>query len=105
MLADKSSIAEKLKGAKYKAEFRVNRQGDRILHIAASSGKFDAVEALLDIYDIQINQQNNQQDTALLCACRPGQVEVVRSLLRHGVDASILTSYQESLLHWLLFQW
>lgn len=102
MLADRSSIAEKLKGVRNKAEFRVNRRGDRILHIAASCGKSEAVEALLDTYDIQVNQQNDQQETALLCACRAGQIEIVQILLRHGADASIATPNRESPLHWLI---
>lgn len=102
MLADRSSIAEKLKGVKNKAEFRVNRRGDRILHIAANCGKSEAVETLLDTYDIQVNQQNDQQETALLCACRAGQAEVVRILLRHGADASFATPNRESPLHWLV---
>lgn len=102
MLADRSSIAEKLKGVKNKAGFRVNRRGDGILHIAANCGKSEAVEALLDTYDIQANQQNDQQETALLCACRAGQVEVVRVLMGHGADASIATTNRESPLHWLV---
>ncbi|MCJ1470022.1 hypothetical protein MMC07_008667 [Pseudocyphellaria aurata] len=102
MLADRSSIAEKLKGVKNKAEFRVNRRGDRILHIAANCGKLEAIRALLDTYGVEVNQQNDQQETAILCACRAGQVEAAQILLQHGADASITTPSKESPLHWLV---
>ena len=102
MLTDRPSIAEKLKGVKKKADFKVNRRGDRILHIGATCGKSEAVEALLDTYDIDVNQQNDQQETALLCACRAGQAEIVRILLAYGADASIATPNSESPLYWLV---
>lgn len=102
MLADRESVAQKLKGVKNKAEFRVNRRRDGILHIATSCGKSEAVEALLDTYGIEVNQQNDQHETALLCACRAGQEKTVQVLLKHGADVSLATPNKESSLHWLI---
>ena len=102
MLVSRSSIAEKLKGVKDKSNFRVNKRGDRILHIAASCGWSEAVEALIDTYSVPVNLLNDQGETALLSACRAGQPNVVHILLRLGADASISTTQNESPLHWLV---
>jgi ankyrin repeat protein len=47
--------------------------GDRILHIAASCGQTEAIEALLDSFpSLEVNQLNDHGETPLLCACRAG---------------------------------
>jgi ankyrin repeat protein len=85
------------------ADYRINNRGDRILHLAASCGKRNAIETLLDSFSaLDVNQVNDQGESPLLCACRAGQTEVVRLLLERGADASIATPSKESPLHWLI---
>ena len=102
MLVSRSSIAEKLRKVRDKSNFQVNKRGDRILHIAASSGWLEAVEALIDTYSVPVNLLNDQGETALLSACRAGHTRVVHILLNLGADASISTAKNESPLHWLV---
>jgi len=84
-------------------EYKVNKRGDRILHMAASCGKRDAVEALLNNFSaLNVNQLNDQGETPLLSACRSGHRDVVETLLQHGADASIVPMNNESPLHWLV---
>jgi len=85
------------------ADYKVNKRGDGILHLAASSGKHVALSKLLSSFPILcINQVNDQGETPLLCACRAGQVETVQKILELGGDASIATPSGESCLHWLV---
>jgi ankyrin repeat protein len=85
------------------ADYRINKRGDGILHMAASCGKCKAIEALLDSFSaLDVNQVNDQGETPLLCACRAGQTEVVHLLLARGADVSIVTPSKESPIHWLL---
>lgn len=85
------------------AKYRINKRGDGILHIAASCGKYKAIETLLDSFSaLDVNRVNDQRETPLLCACRAGQREVVHFLLNRGADASIATLSKESPLHWLI---
>lgn len=85
------------------ADYRLNKRGDGILHMAASCGKCKAIETLLDSFSaLNVNQVNDQGETPLLCACRAGQTDVVHLLLARGADASIVTPSRESPLHWLI---
>lgn len=85
------------------ADYRINKRGDGILHMAASCGKCSAIKALLDSYSgLNVNHVNDQGETPLLCACRAGQTETVRLLLERGADVSIATPSKESPLHWLV---
>lgn len=85
------------------ADYVVNNRGDRILHIAASCGQLEAIEALLDRFAaLEVNQLNDQGETPLLCACRAGQRSTVLWLTSHGADASIAARNGETPLHWLI---
>jgi hypothetical protein len=85
------------------ADYTVNKRGDRILHIAASCGQTEAIEALLDRFSLlDINQLNDQGETPLLCACRAGQTRTALWLTSHGANASIEARNGESPLHWLI---
>lgn len=85
------------------AEYKVNKRGDRILHMAASCGKRNAVEALLDNFSaLNVDQLNDQGETPLLSACRSGHRDIVETLLQRGADASIVPVSNESPLHWLV---
>lgn len=85
------------------SEYKVNKRGDRILHLAAYAGRIQALEILLDAFpSMNIDQQNDKEETSLLCACRAGQVETVSRLVELGADASIAAANGETCVHWLL---
>ncbi|KAF4123021.1 hypothetical protein GMORB2_6569 [Geosmithia morbida] len=85
------------------ADYTVNKRGDRILHMAASCGQTEAIEALLDRFTaLQVDQLNDQGETPLLCACRAGQTGTVLWLTSHGATASGAARNGESTLHWLV---
>jgi ankyrin repeat protein len=85
------------------AEYKVNKRGDGILHMAASAGRIRAIETLLEAFSaLTINQHNERGESPLLCACRAGQRTTVLRLLELGADASIVAPNGESCLHWLV---
>ncbi|KAF5639668.1 death-associated kinase 1 [Fusarium sp. NRRL 52700] len=84
------------------ADYKVNKRGDRILHIAASCGQTKAIEALLNHFpSLEVNQLNDQGETPLLCACRSGQHDTVLWLTSNGATAPVARN-GESPLHWLI---
>ncbi|TGO11287.1 hypothetical protein BTUL_0113g00170 [Botrytis tulipae] len=98
-----TSLVENLRNLREIADYKVNRRGDRILHMAASCGHLPAVEALLDNFPSLIaDQLNNVGETPLLSACRSGPRDVVELLLSRGANPKITTSSKESPLHWLI---
>jgi len=99
---DKARLSEKLGSLDSVPDFKVNRRGDRILHMAASCGRLLAIQILVDEYSVDVNQRNDQGETPLLCACRAGQVEVAHFLMSREADASAATPHNESALHWLI---
>lgn len=101
IFSSRALLAEKLDKMNVQ-DFRLNKRGDRLLHVAASCGNQNAVEIMLTSYTVDVNQCNDQGETALLCACRAGQVEMAHLLLSRGADASITTESKESPLHWLI---
>ncbi|KAJ5921343.1 ankyrin [Penicillium verhagenii] len=85
------------------SEYKVNKRGDKILHIAAYAGRIQAIEILLDAFpSMHIDQRNDHGETPLLCACRSGQVATVLRLVELGADASIAATNGETCVHWLL---
>ncbi|KAH7250817.1 ankyrin repeat-containing domain protein [Fusarium solani] len=85
------------------ADYTANKRGDRILHVAASCGQTEAIEALLDRFpSLEVDQLNDQGETPLLCACRAGQTDTVLWLASHGAKASVAARNGESPLHWLI---
>lgn len=96
-------LVENMKNLGEIAEYKVNRRGDRILHMAAGCGYPQAVEALLDNFpSLTVDQLNDVGETPLLSACRSGHRNVVESLLSRGADPTMSTSSKESPLHWLI---
>ncbi|KAI1337670.1 hypothetical protein F5Y15DRAFT_150571 [Xylariaceae sp. FL0016] len=84
-------------------DYKVNRRGDGVLHMAASMGKLDSVTALLDNFpDLTVDQRNDLGETPLLCACRAGHSSIAKLLLDRNADASLATPSNESPLHWLI---
>jgi len=82
-------------------DFAINRHGDRLIHFAASCGMIDAVSKLLNA-GFDINQVNPLGETALLCACRSGQADMARLLLRNDASAAITALNGETPLHWIV---
>ncbi|KAF7948277.1 uncharacterized protein EAE97_003688 [Botrytis byssoidea] len=98
-----TSLVIKLGNLREIADYKVNRRGDRILHMAASCGQLAAIEALLDNFpSLTVDQLNDVGETPLLSACRSGHRDVVELLLSRGADPKITTSSKESPLHWLI---
>lgn len=96
-------LVENMRNPREIAEYKVNKRGDRILHMAASCGQVRAVEALLDNFpSLTVDQLNDIGETPLLSACRSGHRDVVEWLLNRGADPKITTSFKESPLHWLI---
>ncbi|KAG4441060.1 hypothetical protein IFR05_003468 [Cadophora sp. M221] len=96
-------LVENMRNLREIADYKVNRRGDRILHMAASCGHLRAVEALLDNFpSLTEDQLNDVGETPLLSACRSGHRDVVELLLSRGADPTIATSSKESPLHWLI---
>jgi len=96
-------LVENMKSLHEIAAYRVNKRGDRILHMAAGCGYPEAVEALLDNFpSLTVDQLNDVGETPLLSACRSGHRVVVEQLLSRGADPRITTNSKESPLHWLI---
>ncbi|RMJ10905.1 hypothetical protein BHE90_004482 [Fusarium euwallaceae] len=96
-------LLENFSGLNHIEDYTANKRGDRILHVAASCGKAEAIEALLDRFQsLEVNQLNDQGETPLLCACRAGQAGTVLWLTSHGANASVAARNGESPLHWLV---
>ncbi|KAL4993593.1 hypothetical protein BDV10DRAFT_199466 [Aspergillus recurvatus] len=102
-LDNQQILVENLKGLNRIADYRVNKRGDRILHLAASAGRLQAIETLLQAFPVlTVDQLNDKGETPLLCACRAGQVATVLGLVRLGADASTVAPTGECCLHWLV---
>lgn len=85
------------------ADYKVNKRGDRILHLAASAGRLSAIRTLLKAFPaLTVNHVNDQGETPVLSACRAGQTATVLGLLELGADATIITPTGETCLHWLV---
>ncbi|KAL4733652.1 hypothetical protein BDV11DRAFT_77005 [Aspergillus similis] len=102
-LDNQQILVENLKGLNRIADYRVNKRGDRILHLAASTGRLQAIETLLQAFPVlTVDQLNDQGETPLLCACRAGQMATVLGLLRLGASAAAVAPTGECCLHWLV---
>lgn len=79
----------------------VDRKGNTILHAAASLGKLETVQTLLET-EIPVDVENENGETPLYKAFQAGHPEVINYLLDHGASA-LCGSRQEKAtpLHWL----
>lgn len=86
------------------ADHRVNKRGDRVLHLAASCGQTEAIRVMLESFSgcLHLNQLNDQGETMLLSACRAGQLNTAMWLLEQGADARLVALNGESPLHWMI---
>lgn len=79
----------------------VDRKGNTILHAAASLGKTDVVEELLDSGKVAVDVENDDAETPLYKAFQAGHTEVIEVLLDHGASAGTKTRQNITPLHWL----
>ncbi|KAF5638977.1 serine threonine kinase [Fusarium tjaetaba] len=80
----------------------IQESGDTPLHIAATVGRLDIIQHLVqDGPCALINTQNIRGETALLQATRSGNYAIVEYLIAAGASGNILTDNFESPLHWL----
>ncbi|GAD97617.1 predicted protein [Paecilomyces variotii No. 5] len=96
-------VVRNLSGLNQIAEYKVNKRGDRILHLAASAGQAQAIKTLLGAFpSLKVDQKNDKGETPLLCACRAGQVATILMLVELGADASMTATNGETCVHWLV---
>lgn len=79
----------------------VDRKGNTILHAAASLGKTDVVEELLDSAKVAVDVENDDAETPLYKAFQAGHTDVIEILLDHGARAGTKTRQNVTPLHWL----
>lgn len=58
--------------------------GDSVLHYAIFDNKTAFVEAIIDMYENEVNMRNEDGNTPLAYACLRGNLEVVRLLHQRG---------------------
>ena len=78
----------------------LDERGNRCLHYAAMSGNLDLLKFLRQ-ENADMNSTNAKGESALLCACRSNQPQIVTFFLDIGADITPATS-GESPLHWLI---
>ncbi|KAF8540703.1 ankyrin repeat-containing domain protein [Trichophaea hybrida] len=78
-----------------------NRQGDILVHYAASCGFQQTLSTLVVGDPDCINSKNVNGETPLLQACRSGHCDIVLFLLEHGADPKIASDDGCTPLHWL----
>jgi ankyrin repeat protein len=78
------------------------RNGDNILHHAASCGLRKTVDYLIGKDSNNINCINISGETPLLLACRSGHYFVTMQLLEADADPKIASHSGDTPLHWLL---
>jgi len=80
----------------------VDLQGNTMLHVAAALGQLNSVQALVEEAKVSIDQENDNQETALYKACQAGHVNIIHFLLDKGASASRQTKQEKlTALHWL----
>ena len=60
--------------------------GDTLLHYAAFENKSAFIEGILDYFVNEINQKNEDGNTALSYACLRGNLKIVKLLHMKGAD-------------------
>uniref|UniRef100_A0A8C4IKN7 Ankyrin repeat and death domain containing 1B n=1 Tax=Dicentrarchus labrax TaxID=13489 RepID=A0A8C4IKN7_DICLA len=80
------------------ATMKPNKRGDTPLHLAARNNHLDALQLLLQSFDIR-DAVNMDGETALYQAADNGQEGCVLALLEAGCDPNILTNSKCSALH------
>ncbi|KAJ5911152.1 uncharacterized protein N7473_000455 [Penicillium subrubescens] len=102
-LDNQEVLVQNFKNLNRIADYKVNKRGDGILHMAANTGRIQAIETLLANFPgLTLDQLNDKRETPLLCASRAGQVATVLRLVELGANASIVALNGESCLHWLV---
>jgi len=66
----------------YYVMFVMTQSGQTALMLAASHGRYDMVELLLDA-GADVNARDEDGSTALMCACEHGYIDIVQMLLSH----------------------
>ncbi|XP_056171589.1 uncharacterized protein LOC115679919 [Syzygium oleosum] len=68
---------------------QVASSGNSLLHVAASSGKDDLIELILDHFPYLVTRKNFSEDTTLHVAVRNGSLKATEMLIRRGTNSEI----------------
>ncbi|KAI6672954.1 hypothetical protein NL676_000860 [Syzygium grande] len=68
---------------------QVASSGNSLLHVAASSGKDDLIELILDHFPYLVTRKNFSEDTLLHVAVRNGSLKATEMLIRRGTNLEI----------------
>ncbi len=77
----------------------LNNEGMNALHLASRVNRPKAVEALLEVENIDIEMENGEGKTALELAVRGGNVGVINKLIEKGANKDLRFEGGQSLMH------
>ncbi|KAL3714932.1 hypothetical protein ACJRO7_006783 [Eucalyptus globulus] len=69
---------------------QVTPSGNSLLHVAASSGKDEVIELILDHFPNTVTRKNSSEDTPLHVAIRDTRLNATRMLIPQGKDSEII---------------
>lgn len=72
-----------------------------MLHLTAQLGQIGHLVFLLEDCKVPVNFRGQWNDTALIAACRVGNVESALCLIEHGADVNLINSRSENASHFL----
>jgi ankyrin repeat protein len=70
-------------------------------HDAAGRGDLDILQSWINSLGFDINERNNEKESALICAMRSGEHDAFRILVHAGADPSVTDSQGCTILHTL----
>ena len=84
------------------ADFKLDTQGNCLLHYAALLGRPDIIKYLVTERGASIDVLNHQRETPLYTACQLGDAATVKTLVQLKANAAISSQpFHISCLHWL----
>ena len=79
--------------------YNATNYGKNCLHIAASKGHSNICENVLENYNFSIHMRDDNQYTALHCACESGNLDLSQYLIQQGSDVYSKTKDNMNCLH------
>ena len=87
----------------FKANIAAQKPGvaEHMLHLAAQLGLIGHLVFLLEERKVPVDHRDYWDDTALIAACRVGNVESALCLIEHGADVNLVNRRSENASHFL----